>query len=314
MFFQSIIGHDIVKLQIRNSMERDMFHHAHIILGEDGIGKSNIARAIALKILDKDKDIPYADIVYFKLGANKKSIGIDEVRNIIMETNKKPFQGDKKVIIIHEMDKMTEAAQNTLLKTIEEPPAGVYILILCENIESVLDTIKSRCEIYKLNRLDKQDMMRFIENRYPEAGREEKDAMAAFSDGIPGRCEKYMEDETFVNIRDTALQILISLREKNIDEVLKYEDFLMKNKEQWDEVYTWFLSFIRDAVIYKETGNLDTIINLDKIQSVKHLSEIFSFKNLSDIIDIVKESRTKLERNVNSALVFDSLLIKMQEV
>jgi DNA polymerase-3 subunit delta' len=157
-------------------------------------------------------------------------------------------------------------------------------------------------------------MMRFIESRYPEAGREEKDAMAAFSDGIPGRCEKYMEDETFVNIRDTALQILLSLREKNIDEVLKYEDFLMKNKEQWDEVYTWFLSFIRDVVIYKETGNLGTIINLDKIQYVKHLSEIFSFNNLSDIIDIVKESRKKLERNVNSALVFDSLLIKLQEV
>ena len=314
MFFDSIIGHENVKLQIMSSLKNDRFHHAHIIVGEDGIGKSKIAKFIALKVLGKERDIPYADILYYKLENNKKSIGIEEVRNIIMETNKKPFQGDKKVIIIHEMDKMTEAAQNTLLKTIEEPPKGVYILILCENIEAIMDTIKSRCEIYKLNRLSKLEISSFIDNKYPGISEDEKISMEAFSDGIPGRCEKYMEDEDFVKLRDTALDILISLKSKKIDEILKYEDFLMKNKNQWQEVYTWFLSYIRDALLYKETGGTKGIINIDKIQQVKHLSEIFSFNSLSDIIDIVKDSRKKLERNVNSALAFDSLLIKMQEV
>lgn len=314
MFFDSIIGHENVKLQVMSSLKNDRFHHAHIIVGEDGIGKSKIAKFIALKVLGKERDIPYADILYYKLENNKKSIGIEEVRNIIMETNKKPFQGDKKVIIIHEMDKMTEAAQNTLLKTIEEPPKGVYILILCENIEAIMDTIKSRCEIYKLNRLSKLEISSFIDNKYPGINEDEKISMEAFSDGIPGRCEKYMEDEDFVKLRDTALDILISLQSKKIDEILKYEDFLMKNKNQWQEVYTWFLSYIRDALLYKETGGTKGIINIDKIQQVKHLSEIFSFNSLSDIIDIVKDSRKKLERNVNSALAFDSLLIKMQEV
>jgi DNA polymerase-3 subunit delta' len=314
IFFDSIIGHDNIKLQIVNSMKSDRFHHAHIIAGEDGIGKSNMAKAIALKILGKEKDMPYPDIVSFRLEANKKSIGVDEVRNIIAETNKKPFEGDRKVIIIHEMDKMTEAAQNTLLKTVEEPPHGVYILILCENIESVLDTIKSRCEIYKLNRLGKDDMKRFIDSRYPGMSAEEKEAIAAFSDGIPGRSEKYMEDPAFVEIRDTSLEILMNLREKKADELLKYGDFLMKYRNSWDEVFTWFLSYIRDAVLYKETGETYGIINMDKINSIKHLSEIFSFNSLSDIIEVVKDSRRKLERNVNAALVFDSLLIKMQEV
>jgi DNA polymerase-3 subunit delta' len=314
LFFDSIIGHENVKLQITNSLKKDRFHHAHIIVGEDGIGKSYIAKFIALKVLGKERDIPYADMLCFKMDSNKKSIGIEDVRNIIMETNKKPFEGDKKVIIIHEMDKMTEAAQNTLLKTIEEPPQGVYILILCENIESILDTIKSRCEIYKLNRLGKTEITRFIDSKYSNINDEEKRAIVAFSDGIPGRCEKYIEDASFVKLRDTALEILLSLDNKKIDEILKYEEFLMKNKNQWAEVYTWFLSYIRDMLIYKETGDIDDIINIDKIQQIKHLSEIFSFNSLSDIIDIVKDSRMKLERNVNSALAFDSLLIKMREV
>lgn len=314
IFFDSIIGHDNIKLQIVNSMKSDRFHHAHIIAGEDGIGKSNMAKAIALKILGKQKDMPYPDIVCFRLEGSKKSIGVEEVRNIISETNKKPFEGDKKVIIIHEMDKMTEAAQNTLLKTIEEPPNGVYILILCENIESVLDTIKSRCEIYKLNRLGKEEMKSFLDTRYKDMDAEEKEAIAAFSDGIPGRSEKYKEDPSFVEIRNTALQILLSLNEKKPDELLKYGDFLMKYKSQWDEVFTWFLSYIRDAMLYKETGETYGIINADKINSIKHLSEMFSFNSLSDIIEVVKEARKKLERNVNTALVFDSLLINMQEV
>jgi DNA polymerase-3 subunit delta' len=314
IFFDSIIGHDNIKLQIVNSMKSDRFHHAHIIAGEDGIGKSNMAKAIALKILGKQKDMPYPDIVCFRLESNKKSIGVEEVRNIISETNKKPFEGDKKVIIIHEMDKMTEAAQNTLLKTIEEPPNGVYILILCENIESVLETIKSRCEIYKLSRLGKEEMKSFLDTRYKDMDDEEKEAIAAFSDGIPGRSEKYKEDPSFVEIRNTALEILLSLNEKKPDELLKYGDFLMKYKGQWDEVFTWFLSYIRDAMLYKETGETYGIINADKINPIKHLSEMFSFNSLSDIIEVVKEARKKLERNVNTALVFDSLLINMQEV
>jgi DNA polymerase III subunit delta' len=314
IFFDSIIGHDNIKLQILNSMKKDRFHHAHIIVGEDGIGKSNMAKAIALKILGKDKDIPYPDIIPFRMESNKKSIGVEEVRNIIAETNKKPFEGDKKVIIIHEMDRMTEAAQNTLLKTIEEPPGGVYILILCENIESVLDTIKSRCEIYKLNRLVKAEMKQFLDIRYPGMSDAEKEAIAAFSDGIPGRSEKYMEDPAFVEIRDTALEILLSLNDKKVDEILKYGEFLMKYKNQWDEIFTWFMSYIRDALLYKETGETYGVINIDKINSIKHLSEMFSFNSLSDIIEVVKESRKKLDRNVNTALVFDSLLIKMQEV
>lgn len=314
IFFDSIIGHDKIKLQIINSMKSDRFHHAHIIAGEDGIGKSNMAKAIALKILGKQKDMPYPDIVSYRLEAGKKSIGVEEVRNIIAETNKKPFEGNKKVIIIHEMDKMTEAAQNTLLKTIEEPPDGVYILLLCENIESVLDTIKSRCETYKLNRLGKEEMKRFLDNRYKDLDAEEREAIAAFSDGIPGRSEKYKEDPSFTEIRNTALQILLSLNEKKPDELLKYGDFLMKYKSQWDEVFTWFLSYVRDAMLYKETGETYGIINADKINSIKHLSEMFSFNSLSDIIEVVKEARKKLERNVNTALVFDSLLINMQEV
>jgi DNA polymerase-3 subunit delta' len=310
----AIIGHDNVKLQAANSIERGRFSHAHIIVGEEGVGKSLIAKDIAIKLLGKKVNKQYVDIVEFKLQKDKKSIGIDEIKAIIEETNKKPYEGDKKVILLYSADKMTEAAQNAFLKTIEEPPKGIFIILLCEKLEKVLDTIKSRCQIYKLNRLNEDEMLLFLRNRFPDISEEQLKIINVFSDGIPGRAERFVEDESLKEIRNSAMNILKDVCQNKIEDILQHEEFLVKYKGEWQEVLTWFLSYIRDILVYKETGNNELIINADKIDAIKDMAEMFSFNKLNVIINIIKDTRKKLERNVNPVLVFDSMLVKMQEV
>ncbi|MBC2581246.1 DNA polymerase III subunit delta' [Clostridium sp. DJ247] len=314
MSFDAIIGHENIKLQIVNSIKNNRFSHAHIIVGEDGIGKSLIAKDTAIRLLGKWKQKQYADIVEFRLAKDKKSIGIDEIKNIIVETNKKPYENDRKVIILYQADTMTEAAQNAFLKTIEEPPNGIFIILLCEKLDNILDTIKSRCQIYKLNRLNEDEMRAFLNTRYHNKSEEELKVIAAFSDGIPGRAERFTEDNSLREMRDTTIQILRNICENTLDKVLIHEDFLLKYKNEWQELLTYFLSYIRDTLIYKETGNKDIIINVDKIKEIKDIAEMFSFNKLNDIINIIKDTRKKLERNVNATLVFNSMLVKMQEV
>jgi DNA polymerase-3 subunit delta' len=312
--FNAIIGHDTVKLQIINSINRERFSHAHIITGEEGIGKSLIARETAIKLLKKDIERQYVDIIEFKLLKDKKSIGIEEIKSIIQETTKKPYEGNKKVIILYNADKMTEAAQNAFLKTIEEPPKGIFIILLCEKLENVLDTIKSRCQIYKLNRLNEAEMIKFLNTKFENLQEDKIKAISAFSDGVPGRAERFIEDKSLIEIRDTVLEILKGICEGRVDKTLAYAEFMIKYKNDWQEVLTYFLSYIRDALIYKETGNKELIINIDKISEIKDIAEMFSFNKLSGIINIIKDTRSKLERNVNVALVFDSMLVKIQEV
>lgn len=314
MSFNNIIGHEKIRYQIINSIEGGRFSHAYVISGEDGIGKSLIAREIAIKVLGKDTEKQYADIVEFTILKDKKSIGIDEIKKIIEETNKKPYEGDNKVIILYKADKMTEAAQNAFLKTIEEPPGGVFIILLCEKLENILDTIKSRCQIYKLNRLNEEEMILFLNNRYKNLSEDELKIISAFSDGIPGRAERFVEDHSLMEIRNTVVDILKNSYESNLDRILAYSDFLLKHKNEWQEVLTCFLSCIRDVLIYKETANRELIINIDKINEIKDIAEMFSFNKLNGIINIIKDTRNKLDRNVNSALVFDSMLVKIQEV
>ncbi|WP_027623574.1 DNA polymerase III subunit delta' [Clostridium lundense] len=313
MSFQDIIGHSDIKNEIINSIKHERFAHAHIISGEDGIGKSLIAKEAAFKLLNKKSGREYADIIEFRLLKNKKSIGVEELKSIIREINTKPYEGDKKVIIIHNADSMTVEAQNAFLKTVEEPPKGIFILLLCEKVENLLDTIKSRCQIYKLHHLYKEDMEEFLLKKYSYLDKKELNSICVISDCIPGRAERFMEDSELKDIRNLTLDILVNITDEDVD-IFNYEEMLLKYRSNWEETLTWFLSYIRDALIYKETGNNNIIVNIDKMDGIKGISEIFSFTQLNDIIDIIKDTRLKLESNVNAALVFDSMLLKMQEV
>ena len=127
---RDFIGHEALINNFKQRCLKNTLSHAHLIAGEDGVGKGKLANILAKFILNGDLDREYVDIINYS--SEKSSFGVDDVRDIIEEVYKKPFEKDKKVIIIYEGNKLTIQAQNALLKTIEEPPKGVYIIILCK--------------------------------------------------------------------------------------------------------------------------------------------------------------------------------------
>lgn len=312
--FKGIIGHESLKEAASASIDAGKFAHAHILAGEDGIGKSLIANAIGLKILGKTVDRQYADLLHFSPEKGKKSIGIRYVTDEIMaEINMASFEGDKKVIVIHKAHLMTSDAQNAFLKTIEEPPQGVYILLLCEKLESVLETIKSRCQIHKLQRLSDKELEEFLNKKHKFMTPSELKAVVSFSEGIPGKAERFLDDVSFKQIRSTTLKLLMDIGDKSPREFVKHEKFLTDNKEVWQEVLTWILSYTRDAMVYGETGDEKYVVNSDKLEDIKNLSSMLSFARLDKITQIINETRLKLERNVNTSLSFSDMLLKFLE-
>jgi DNA polymerase III subunit delta' len=314
MSFESLIGHTNIKNQISTSIKADKLSHAHLLVGEDGIGKSKLAKNIGFKILNKNKDMQYVDLVEWRTEKGKNTIGVSSIRTLIEEINKKPYEGDKKVVVIYHADKMTAQAQNAFLKTIEEPPKNVTILLLCENLEVILDTIRSRCQIHKLKGLNQVEMEEFLKRDYVDLSLEEIGIIIAFSDGIPGKAEKFIGDNNFKDIRNITLEILLSLNRVGTEELIKYEKKLSSQKESFNEILSAFLSYIRDTIIYKEIEQDSIIINIDKLLSIKELANIFSFNKLNGIINIINETRENLDRNVSPGLTFQVMLLKMQEV
>ena len=302
---RNFVGHSSLIENFKNRCSNGNLSHAQLISGEDGIGKSILAEILGKLILNGDLNREYVDIINYK--PSKASFGVDDVREIIDEVNKKPFEGDKKVIIIHQGNKLTIQAQNALLKTIEEPPTEVYIIILCESLELILDTIKSRCEIYKLTPLTKDELYKYIAIKGYDYSEEEKSSAIAFSEGIPGRIDRYFSDTELQELRDKIVDLLLQLTNNEIEAILEKEEQLVSYKQNKEEVINVLSSFIRD--IYNE----NLIINRDKIKEIERLTNEMSFKKLNKMILSLQEARKNIKNNVSWAMTVRIMLMDFME-
>ena len=308
---RDFIGHEALINNFKQRCLKNPLSHAHLIVGEDGVGKGKLANILAKFILNGDLDREYVDIINYS--SEKSSFGVDDVRDIIEEVYKKPFEKDKKVIIIHEGNKLTIQAQNALLKTIEEPPKGVYIIILCESLELILDTIKSRCEIYKLKPLTKSELYEYIKIKKFNYYENEIKSAIAFSEGVPGRIDRYFNDDKLRELRNNIVILIKNLNKNDLEAILQQEESFSNLKNDKEEVLNIFGLFIRDILINKEIENEEFIINSDKLEDIKELTKEMSFKKLNNMIKTIEEARRNIKSNVSWGMTLRVMLMGFME-
>ncbi len=308
---RDFIGHEALINNFKQRCLKNTLSHAHLIAGEDGVGKGKLANILAKFILNGYLDREYVDIINYS--SEKSSFGVDDVRDIIEEVYKKPFEKDKKVIIIHEGNKLTIQAQNALLKTIEEPPKGVYIIILCESLELILYTIKSRCEIYKLKPLTKSELYEYIKIKKFNYDENEIKSAIAFSEGVPGRIDRYFNDDKLRELRNNIVILIKNLNKNDLEAILQQEESFSNLKNDKEEVLNIFGLFIRDILINKEIENEEFIINSDKLEDIKELTKEMSFKKLNNMIKTIEEARRNIKSNVSWGMMLRVMLMGFME-
>lgn len=308
---RDFIGHEALINNFKQRCLKNTLSHAHLIAGEDGVGKGKLANILAKFILNGYLDREYVDIINYS--SEKSSFGVDDVRDIIEEVYKKPFEKDKKIIIIHEGNKLTIQAQNALLKTIEEPPKGVYIIILCESLELILDTIKSRCEIYKLKPLTKSELYEYIKIKKFNYDENEIKSAIAFSEGVPGRIDRYFNDDKLRELRNNIVILIKNLNKNDLEAILQQEESFSNLKNDKEEVLNIFGLFIRDILINKEIENEEFIINSDKLEDIKELTKEMSFKKLNNMIKTIEEARRNIKSNVSWGMMLRVMLMGFME-
>lgn len=308
---EEYIGHKKIIDGFKKRAESNTLSHAHLIVGANGIGKSKVADIFSSLILNKELFKANVDSIEYR--PKKASIGVDDVREIIEEVNKKPYEGDKKVITIFSGEKLTIQAQNALLKTIEEPPKGVFIIILTTSIEIILETIKSRCQIYKLTPLSNEEIQSYILKKYGNIDTIDFSPALSYAGGIPGRLEKFIDDEELQEARKVVLELIREINDKNVESILKYEKKLLKYKDEKEELLGIIEGFIRDIIVYKEVSDKKFIINSDKRKEIEELVNLMSYKKLNSMIDAVKEVRKNLESNSNFSINLNIMLMSFLE-
>jgi len=313
-----VIGFKNIRESLRGASKSGTLAHSHILVGPDGIGKSPMARSLARLILDPDTDQvrEYVDIT--EIRPKGKSIGVDEVRRIIGEANVMPFEGRRKVIIIYDAQLLTIQAQNGLLKTIEEPAAGVYFILLTQTLDTLLPTIQSRCAIHRLFPISREEMAEYINSQHHITD-QSLDETIAIARGIPGEADSYIKDPKRREFYDFILEFLTdlstvkSLQDRNCIKILiKNKAILELGPEEFLQGLLWG---IRDLACLKTGKDYKNLIFLYNIDRMRALAQRFTMARLTRIVDLCESAGRLLEpgRNINRETVVDRTLFQLVE-
>ncbi len=172
----------------------------------------------------------------------KSEITVEDIRSGIDFLSLKSTLACR-ILVISLADEMNEKAQNTLLKTLEEPYDKSLILLLSENIERLLPTIRSRCQKMFLPALTKAELEKRLKNEYPDLDEIEK--IADISRGIPGIANKIIENEG-LELYDSFLSLMTPINSNSVEDVLNFSDNVSKDPIQTDLVRLFMLQFVGD--------------------------------------------------------------------
>ncbi|MBQ8042569.1 MAG: DNA polymerase III subunit [Clostridia bacterium] len=165
--FENILGHDNVKKQLKSDFEESKVSHAYLFLGIEGIGKKTLAIEFAKKLLNTDNLETCVDYKYIEKLPDKKEIIVEQVRNkIVNDVYVAPATGNYKVYIVNDAHLLNTAAQNALLKTLEEPPNYVVIILISNNEKALLTTVLSRVKKVNFNSLSNSDVEALLASKY----------------------------------------------------------------------------------------------------------------------------------------------------
>ncbi len=193
------IGHDQTWRKLTAAYDGERLAHALLFSGPPGVGKSIVAEDFARRIACSADNRPcgecnpcrqvearaHPDIRIVAVAAGKKEIGVDTAREIKRFTQMRALDADTKVVLIHDADRLSVAAQNALLKTLEEPPGRSVIMLLSETPGALLPTVRSRCQRVQFAPLDDESLRAVLLQQGVEADQLEE--LLATAHGSPGR-------------------------------------------------------------------------------------------------------------------------------
>jgi DNA polymerase-3 subunit gamma/tau len=152
--FDEVIGQEHIKKVLQGALENDKIAHAYLFAGTRGTGKTTMARIFARGVGSSEEDIYEIDAA-----SNR---GIDDIRELRDAVATLPFNSPYKVYIIDEVHMLTKDAFNALLKTLEEPPKHVIFILATTELDKVLDTVVSRCQVFAFQKPTQQMLKEMV--------------------------------------------------------------------------------------------------------------------------------------------------------
>jgi len=285
MSFDKLIGNNKVKQTLTNMIQAKTVTHSYLFTGIEGIGKTLFAIEFAKIILQQEESDTTPDLVIIQPEENK--IKIEQIRNMQSKILEKPIISSKKVYIIKDADTMTKEAQNCLLKTLEEPPQYIVIILIGKSEDSFLTTIKSRCAKIVFQPIPEEELKAFLEKEHGIK------TTPIFLEATGGSIQKALKIQENSETYNQINEIFTNIDSKNLLDVLNKIEGLYNNKEEISEILDYInLIFFKKAKEYVGTQEAG--------RYARYMQEIENTKN-------------NLKANCNYDMTIDNLLYNIWE-
>jgi DNA polymerase-3 subunit delta' len=310
MRFADIEGHAAVIERLQRAIARDRLPHTYLFAGPDGIGKYTTARSLAARLLC---EIPGADscgtcagclgaqhethpdLVVTRTGEGASEIKIDQVRDLQRRLRLRPIRTTRKVAVIDEAHRMNLAAQNAMLKTFEEPPGSVLLILVASNAATLLPTVLSRCQRINFFPLPSDVVERLLRDRC-DVGADQARELACYAEGSVGEA-LLLRTELIDRARTQLLPLLTDIARR------PYAD-LAELAQDWGRVRTAdLLLLLRAPLAWYRQQLADTVAAKPAVDvSRAALSQL----------RIVYDTIERLRRNAHRQLALDAMLLDLQ--
>ena len=326
--FSDIIGQDHIKEHLKSAIESKKVSHAYIIHGEKNAGKEFIAEtfAMALECEDESSTEPCMECHSCKQAITRNhpdiitlihekpgTIGVEDIRkSIVSDVSVRPYNGKWKIYLINDAEKMSVQAQNALLKTLEEPPDYVVIMLLTSNISALLPTIISRSTVLNMRPVDDKTVRKYLMERIhvPDY---QADICVAFARGNIGKAKHLATSEDFDNIKNDAVRVLKYAHEMEMSEFVSALNQISAYKINIEDYLDILLIWYRDVLMFKATGDLDSLVFKEEIRSIRERAGRSSYEAVERILEAIEKTKVRLKANVNFELAMELLLLAIKE-
>jgi DNA polymerase-3 subunit delta' len=318
--YQDFLGNDDVKERLSSAFDENRFPHAIIIQGDTGLGKFTFAKILANALVCEDK--PHApcgkcpaciraaagshpDI---KIIAEKGDILVDSVNFITEDAYRKPEESDYNIYILRVNTLINESAQNKLLKIIEEPPEGTVFFILVRSADYLLQTIRSRSEIFTLYTPEISEAASFVASKTGISEDEAEKASEMFSGNI-GKMLAYLDGSGSSIAQETAILIARLVMAQDEHLMLAALAKVSGDYHIFAEMAECLELIFRDACVIKEGS--DCMTGIAHEESVK-IADSLMLEKLVQLPEICRDYAGYARKNCNMTILATAFSAKLR--
>ena len=324
--FTEIVGHEQIKEHMQAAIRDKKPFHAYLFQGEEGVGKEALARTFAagLQCQSESADKPCKECVSCRqmesgnqpdviwVTREKASLGVDEIREQLCNTmDIKPFSSPYKIYLVPEAEKKTEAAQNALLKTIEEPPEYGIVILMTSNISALLPTIQSRCLTMEFRPLSTAVVESYVKEHCQVPDYQAR-ASAAFAQGNLGKAMRYAKSEDFIERKDHIISLLRHVEQMDLSEMLAVIKDLGTRKDEVRDYIDLMVLWYRDVLLFKATKDINQLLFQDEASYISREASHRSYEKIEEILQAFEKAKVRLRANVNFDITMELMLLALK--